>query len=101
LAAAFLAAAAVALFLAGAATLLAACRLASAISDSCLAIEVIWSKALVEAPSMDCMVAANTSPPTGAEALAFSTTLSAFLVKVLYWASMTPVISFCISETRS
>ena len=62
---AFLAAAAVAL-LAGAATLLAVCRLASAISDSCLAIEVIWSKALFEALSIDCMVAANTSPPTGA-----------------------------------
>ena len=55
-----------------------------AISDSCLAIHLV--EGLGQAPSMDCIVAANTSPPTGAEA-GLSTAVSAVLVKVLYWAS--------------
>ena len=95
-----------ALFLAAAVTALpvaveAAFMLASATSDNCLAIEVMLSKALVEAFSIDCMVAAKTSPPTGAEPLAFSTALAAFLVKLLYWLSMTEVTSFCMLVTRS
>ena len=50
----------------------AALTLASAISVSCLATALMLPKALVEASSMDFMVAAKTSPPTGAEAVAFS-----------------------------
>ncbi|EKE16667.1 MAG: hypothetical protein ACD_10C00862G0001 [uncultured bacterium] len=66
------------------AALPAVCRLVSAISLNCLDIEVSVSKALVEAPSIDFIVAAKTSPPTGALAVAFSTALEADLVKVLY-----------------
>ena len=75
--------------------------LASATSENCLAIAVMLSKALVEAFSIVFIVAAKTSPPTGAPAVAFSTALLAFLAKLLYWHSMTVVTSFCMLLTSS